>query len=138
MADKTNETASLRERQPVHRGGFVYRHDRGVQGGFKRSSQHLDESDRIGHSEATITPFWAGSVGDSYDNALAETITGLYKAEIIRRRGPWRSFGAVEFGTVEWVDWFTNRRLVEPIGDIPPAEAEKRRYAMLEQPATAA
>jgi transposase InsO family protein len=57
-----------------------------------------------------------GSVGDSYDNALAETINGLYKAEVIHRRGPWRSFEAVEFATLEWVDWFNNRRLLEPIG----------------------
>ena len=75
-----------------------------------------------------------GSVGDSYDNALAETINGLYKAEVIHRRGPWRSFEAVEFATLEWVDWFNNRRLLEPIGNIPPAEAEQRYYAMLEQP----
>ena len=67
-----------------------------------------------------------GSVGDSYDNALAETINGLCKAEIIHRRGPWRSLEAVEFATLEWVDWFNNRRLLEPIGNIPPAEAEVR------------
>ena len=59
-----------------------------------------------------------GSVGDSYDNALAETINGLYKAEVIHRRGPWRSCEAVEFATLEWVDWFNNRRLLEPIGNI--------------------
>src|SRR3954452_21153454 len=63
-----------------------------------------------------------GSVGDSYDNALAETINGLFKAEMIHRRGPWRSAEAVEFATLEWVDWFNNRRLLEPIGNIPPAE----------------
>jgi transposase InsO family protein len=79
-----------------------------------------------------------GSVGDSYDNALAETINGLYKAEIIHRRGPWRSLESVEFATLEWVDWFNNRRLLELIGNIPPAEAEERYYAMLEQPAMAA
>ena len=79
-----------------------------------------------------------GSVGDSYDNALAETINGLYKAEVIHRRGPWRSFEAVEFATLEWVDWFNNRRLLEPIGNIPPAEAEERYYAMTKQPAMAA
>ena len=79
-----------------------------------------------------------GSVGDSYDNALAETalaetVNGLYKAEVIHRRGPWRSFEAVELATLEWVDWFNNRRILEPIGNIPPAEAEERHYAMLEQ-----
>ena len=87
--------------------------------------------------EAGVEPS-VGSVGDSYDNALAETINGLYKAEIIHRRGPWRSLEAVEFATLEWVDWFNNRRLLEPIGNIPPAEAEERYYAMLEQPAMAA
>ena len=67
-----------------------------------------------------------GSVGDCYDNALAETINGLYKAEVIHRRGPWRSFEAVEFATLTWVDWSNKRRLLEPIGNIPPAEAEER------------
>ncbi len=76
--------------------------------------------------------------GDSYDNALAETINGLYKAEVIHRRGPWRSFEAVEFATLEWVDWFNHRRLLEPIGNIPPAEAEERYYAMLDEAAMAA
>ena len=79
-----------------------------------------------------------GSVGDSYDNALAETINGLYKTEVIRRRGPWRSLEAVEFATLEWVDWFNNRRLLEPIGGIPPAEAEARYYAQLKHAALAA
>jgi len=88
-------------------------------------------------AEAGVEPS-VGSVGDSYDNALAETINGLYKAEVIHRRGPWRSFQAVEFATLEWVDWFNNRRLLQPIGNIPPAEAEQRYYAMLEQPAMAA
>ena len=74
-------------------------------------------------AEAGIEPS-VGSVGDSYDNALAETIIGLYKTEVIRRRGPWRSLEAVEFATLEWVDWFNHRRLLEPIGNIPPAEAE--------------
>ena len=87
--------------------------------------------------EAGVEPS-VGSIGDSYDNALAETINGLYKAEIIHRRGPWRSLEAVEFATLEWVDWFNNRRLLEPIGNIPPAEAEERYYAMLEHPAMAA
>ena len=88
-------------------------------------------------AEAGIEPS-VGSVGDSYDNALAETINGLYKAEVIHRRGPWKSFDAVEFATLEWVDWFNHRRLLEPIGNIPPAEAEAQYYAALEQPALAA
>ena len=65
-----------------------------------------------------------GSRGDSYDNALAETIIGLYKTEVIRRRGPWKNIEDVEFATLEWVDWSNNRRLLEPIGNIPPAEYE--------------
>jgi transposase InsO family protein len=65
-----------------------------------------------------------GSTGDSYDNALAETINGLYKAELIHRRGPWKTREAVEIATLEWVSWFNHHRLLEPIGYIPPAEAE--------------
>jgi transposase InsO family protein len=79
-----------------------------------------------------------GSVGDSYDNALAETINGLYKAEVIHRRGPWRSFEAVEYATLEWVDWFNNKRLLEPIGNVPPADAERRYCAMLDETTAAA
>ena len=73
-----------------------------------------------------------GSVGNSYDNALAEMINGPYKAKVIHRRGPWRSLEAVEYATLEWVDWFNNRRLLEPIGNVPPAEAEAAYYAALE------
>ena len=76
-------------------------------------------------------------VGNSYDNALAETIN-RYKAEVVHRRGPWRTFEAVEFATLEWVDRFNNRRLLEPIGFMPTAEAEERYFAMLNDPATAA
>ncbi len=120
---------ALHERRPVNRGGLVHHSDRGSQYVSIRYSERL--------AEAGIEPS-VGSVGDSYDNALAETINGLYKAEVIHRRGPWRSFEAVEFATLEWVDWFNHRRLMRPIGDIPPAEAEERYYAMLEQPAMAA
>jgi transposase InsO family protein len=87
--------------------------------------------------EAGIEPS-VGSVGDSYDNALAETVIGLYKTEVIRRRGPWRSLEAVEFATLEWVDWFNTRRLLESIGNMPPAEAEARYYAEFEEIAVAA
>ncbi len=66
-----------------------------------------------------------GSIGDSYDNALAETIIGLYKTEVIHRGGPWRHLDAVEYATLEWVDWFNHRRLLEPIGHVPPAELER-------------
>ncbi|WP_156948677.1 IS3 family transposase [Bradyrhizobium sp. WSM1417] len=120
---------ALHDRRPVHRGGLVHHSDRGSQYVSIKYTERL--------AEAGIEPS-VGSVGDSYDNALAETINGLYKAEVIHRRGPWRSFEAVEFATLEWVDWFNNRRLMEPIGNIPPAEAEQRYYAMLEQPAMAA
>ena len=88
-------------------------------------------------AEAGIEPS-VGSVGDSYDNALAETINGLYKAEVIHRRGPWRAFEAVEFATLEGVDWFNHRRRLEPIGPVPPAEAEARYDDQREVPARAA
>ena len=120
---------ALHDRKPVQRGGLVHHSDRGVQYVSIKYTERL--------AEAGIEPS-VGSVGDSYDNALAETINGLYKAEVIHRRGPWRSFEAVEFATLEWVDWFNNRRLLEPIGNIPPAEAEERYYAMSEQSAMAA
>ncbi len=83
-------------------------------------------------ADAGIEPS-VGSVGDSYDNALAETVIGLFKTEVIHRRGPWRSLEAVEMATLEWVDWFNNRRLLEPIGNIPPAEAEAHFYAQFEE-----
>ena len=69
-----------------------------------------------------------GTVGDSYDNALAETINGLYKAEVIHREGPWRSADQVELATLSWVEWFNHRRILQPIGDMPPAEYEMRYY----------
>lgn len=75
---------------------------------------------------------------DPRDNALAETVNGLYKAEVIHRREPWRSFESVEYAPLEWVDWLNNRRLLEPIGNIPPAEAEERYYAMLDEKPVAA
>ena len=88
-------------------------------------------------AEAGIVPS-IGSVGDSYDNALAETVIGLFKAEVIHRLGPWRNREAVEIATLEWVDWFNTRRLLEPIGHIPPADAEDRYYAQLATSHTAA
>lgn len=120
---------ALHDRRPAHGGGLVHHSDRGVQYVSIRYSERL--------AEAGIEPS-VGSVGDSYDNALAETINGLYKAEVIHRRGPWRSFETVEFATLEWVDWFNHRRLLEPIGNIPPAKAEERYYAMLDEAAMAA
>jgi len=92
---------------------------------------------RLGVQTLYIEPS-VGSVGDSYDNALAETIIGLYKTEVIRRNGPWRNIEEVEFATLEWVDWFNNRRLLGPIGNIPPAEFEALYYANNEAPAMVA
>ena len=104
--------------------GLVHHSDRGVQYLSIRYTERLAEAGIEGS---------VGSVGDSYDNALAETINGLFKTEKIRKEGPWRSVEAVEFATLEWVDWFNNRRLLEPIGNIPPAEAEANFYAALER-----
>jgi putative transposase len=87
-------------------------------------------------AEAGVEPS-VGSKGDSYDNALAETINGLYKAELIHRRAPWKTKEAVEMATLEWVSWFNNHRLLEPIGYIPPAEAEANYYRQLASRATA-
>ena len=104
-----------------------------------RGSQYLSirYSDRL--AEAGIESS-VGSVGDSYDNALAETINGLYKTEVIRnpKRGPWKTIDDVEYATLEWVEWFNNRRLLEPIGNIPPAEYEQRYYDQLGESAMAA
>ena len=88
-------------------------------------------------AEAGIEPS-VGSIGDSYDNALAETVIALYKTEVIRSRGPWRSLEAVEFAPLKRVDWFNNRRLLEPIGNIPPVEYEMLYYQSQEVPAVLA
>jgi transposase InsO family protein len=98
---------------------LIHHSDRGSQYLSIRYSERLEEMG--------IDPS-VGSIGDSYDNALAESIIGLFKTEVIRRRGPWRSLEDVEYATLEWVDWFNNRRLLEPIGNIPPAEAEAAYY----------
>jgi transposase InsO family protein len=95
--------------------GLVHHSDRGVQYLAIRYTERLAEAG----IERSV-----GSVGDSYDNALAETINGLYKAEVIRPNGPWQGIDEVEFATLEWVDWFNNRRLLEPIGYVPPVEFE--------------
>jgi transposase InsO family protein len=120
---------AIHARGPAKGGGLVHHSDRG--------SQYLSirYTERLG--EAGVAPS-VGSVGDSYDNALAETVIGPFKTEIIRRLGPWRSLEAVEIATLEWVDWLNHRRLLEPIGNIPPAEAEKRYHAELETRAVAA
>jgi putative transposase len=119
---------ALHDRRPT-KGGLTHHSDRGSQYVPIRYAERL--------LEAGIEPS-VGSVGDSYDNALAETVIGLFKTEVIHRRGPWRSLEAVEYATLEWVDWYNTRRLLEPIGNMPPAEDEARYYTQLEPAALAA
>jgi transposase InsO family protein len=119
---------ALHDRRPA-KGGLTHHSDRGSQYVSIRYTERL--------LDAGIEPS-VGSVGDSYDNALAETVIGLFKTEVIHRRSPWRSLEAVEYATLEWVDWYNTRRLLEPIGNMPPAEAEARYYNQLEPAALAA
>jgi transposase InsO family protein len=109
--------------------GLIHHSDKGTQYLSIRYSERLAECG----IQASV-----GTTGDSYDNALAESINGLYKAEVIWRSGPWRSVEAVEFATLAWVDWFNNRRLLEPIGDVPPIEFEQAYYRQREAHAMAA
>ena len=120
---------ALYNRAVADQDTLVHHSDRGVQYVSIRYTERL--------AEAGIEPS-VGSVGDSYDNALAETIIGLYKTEVIRERGPWRNLEAVEFATLEWVDWFNHRRLLEPIGHVPPAEMEAAYHRQSEESAMAA
>ena len=115
---------ALYARRAERDGALVHHSDRGSQYVSIRYSERL--------AEAGIEPS-VGSTGDSYDNALAETINGLFKAEIIHRRGPWKTREAVELATLEWVSWFNHRRLLEPIGYIPPAEAEANYWRQQDQ-----
>jgi putative transposase len=103
--------------------GLIHHSDRGKQYLSIRYSERLGECGM----QASV-----GTTGDSYDNALAESIIGLFKAEVIHRRGPWRSVDNVEYATLEWVDWFNNRRLLGPIGDVPPIEFEEAYYRQRE------
>lgn len=96
-------------------GGLVHHSDRGSQYLSIRYTERLEDAGAVSS---------VGSRGDAYDNALAETVIGLYKTEVIRNRGPWRNLDEVEYATLEWVDWFNHRRILEPIGNIPPAEFE--------------
>jgi transposase InsO family protein len=112
-----------------HEGDLVHHSDRGVQYLSIRYTERLAAAG----IERSV-----GSVGDSYDNALAETIIGLFKTEVIRRRGPWRNIDAVEFATLAWVDWFNHRRLLAPIGYVPPAEFEDAYYRTQSTPAAVA
>jgi transposase InsO family protein len=116
---------ALYARRPDNDGTLIHHSDRGSQYVSIRYSERL--------TEAGIEPS-VGSRGDSYDNALAETINGLYKAEMIHRRAPWKTRESVELATLEWVAWFNHHRLMEPLGYIPPAEAEANYYRQLATP----
>ncbi len=118
---------ALYARQPQRADALVHHSDRGAQYISIRYSERL--------AEAGIEPS-VGSRGDSYDNALAETINGLYKAELIHRRAPWKTKESLELATLEWVSWFNHHRLLEPIGYIPPAEAEEIYYRQIASQAT--
>jgi transposase InsO family protein len=111
------------------KGDLIHHSDRGSQYLSIRYTERLADAG----IEASV-----GSVGDAYDNALAETINGLYKTEVIHHRGPWKSFDAVEYATLNWVHWFNNKRLLEPIGNIPPAEFEQAYYTGQSSPALVA
>ena len=110
---------AIYDRCDADTGDLVHHSDRGTQYLSIRYTERLADAG----IELSV-----GSRGDAYDNALAETVIGLFKTEVIRRRGPWRNLEAVEFATLEWVDWFNHRRLLEPIGYVPPAEYEARYY----------
>ena len=120
---------ALYDRQPDPQDALIHHSDRGSQYVSIRYSERL--------AEANIAPS-VGSKGDSYDNALAETINGLYKAEVIHRRGPWRTRESVELATLEWVSWFNHQRLMGPLGYIPPAEAEANYYRQFNRQAALA
>ena len=113
------------DRRPTQSDGLVHHSDRGSQYVSIRYSERL--------GEAGINPS-VGNTGSAYDNALAETINGLYKTEVIHRRAPWKTRAAVELATLEWVSWLNHQRLLGSIGDIPPAEAEERYYRQLAAP----
>ena len=120
---------ALYDRRIAEESELIHHSDRGLQYVSIRYTERL--------AEVGIEPS-VGSVGDSYDNAMAETIIGLYKTELIRQRGPWRNVDDVEFATLAWVDWFNNRRLFQPTGDVPPAELEVAYYRQQEESAMAA
>ena len=120
---------ALYDRELSPRSKLIHHSDRGVQYLSIRYTERL--------CEVGIRPS-VGRVGDSYDNALAETVIGLFKTEVIRQQGPWKSLEDVKFATLAWVDWFNNKRLLVPIGDIPPVEKEGEYYRKLEVSAMAA
>ena len=118
---------AIYDRGAAGTGDLVHHSDRGTQYLSMRYTERLADAD--------IAPS-VGSRGDSYDNALAESVIGLFKTEVIQRKGPWRHLDAVEFATLDWVDWFNRRRLLEPIGYVPPAEYEARYYEQRRAPAS--
>jgi transposase InsO family protein len=120
---------ALHARRPVGPDRLVHHSDRGVQYVSIRYTERL--------ADAGLEPS-VGSVGDSYDNALAETINGLYKAEVIYRRPSWRRIEDVEWATLQWVDWYNHRRLMGSLGYVPPAEAEEAYYSQIPSLALAA
>ncbi len=120
---------ALHDRSDADQDRLVHHSDQGVQYLSIRYTERL--------AEAGIEPS-VGSRGDAYDNAMAESVIGLYKTEVIRRKGPWKNSEDVEFKTLEWVDWFNNRRLLEPIGYVPPVEYEAMYYQLQMAPAMGA
>ena len=114
---------AIHARRPTAEDGLIHHSDRGVQYLAMSYTQRL--------AEAELVPP-VGSVGDSYDNALAEPINDLYKAEVIWRQRSWPNASAVEMATLRWIDWFNSHRLFGPVGNIPPAEAEANYYAAIE------
>lgn len=114
---------AIHARRPNQQEGLIHHSDRGSQYTAMAYTERL--------SKAGLVPS-VGSVGDSYDNALAETINGLYKAEVIWRRKSWKSLAEVEWATLDWVDWFNNHRLLSSIGNIPPADAEANYFAAMQ------
>lgn len=115
---------ALHKRRPRKGSGLVHHSDH-----TERKTLAIRYTEKL--AQAGIEPF-VGSLGDAYDNALPEAVNGLCKTEVIHRKGPWRNCEHVELATLEWIDWFNNRRLLEPIGNIPPTEAEARFYAMMQ------
>ena len=110
---------AIYDRRCANGGDLVHHSDRGTQ------YLSMRYTDRLADAGIALS---VGSRGDAYDNALAETVIGLFKTEVIRRQGPWRTLEAVEFATLAWVDWFNHRRLLEPLGYVPPAEYEAQYY----------
>ena len=117
--DALEQAIWARQREGVNLDGLIHHSDRGVQYLAIRYTERLAENGLVNS---------VGSRGDSYDNALAETINGLYKTELVRNKGPWRGLDDLELATLEWVDWFNHRRIFHDLGRIPPADYEANHY----------